>query len=93
MIKATLSKAGKETARLYIEILYLGILVFPVIFCRGSIFVMAMIADGIGLGHFGLLGLLIFVCFSFIAVAFFSIFAWPHISPEVGKALDTLRLE
>jgi hypothetical protein len=93
MIKATLAKAGKVTAWLYVSTLCLSILIFPLIFCGGLIYIAAMIVDGVGFGHFGIAGLLLFFGASFLALLFFSIFAWPHISPVVGKALAVLRLE
>lgn len=90
MIKAALAKAGKGTARLYISTLWLVIFVFPLIFCGGFIFAGAMIADGLGVGHLGLTGLFLFVGASLLGVLFFSVFAWPHVSSEVGRALDAL---
>jgi hypothetical protein len=92
---AALVKAGKQTARLYIELLYLGIVVFPFIFCGGLIYVAALIADMIGGGlglDLGIAGLILFAGVSFIFLIFFSVFACPHISSEIDKALDTLQL-
>ena len=82
-----LDRAGRWVAELYITTLVLVVFAFPFIFCAGPIFLAAWLLD-VGSGRLGLFGA--FLVFWFFALLFFSVFAWPHISPRIGKALDEL---
>jgi hypothetical protein len=90
-LKEKLDGAGRWLARLYISTLALTILAFPFIFGVGFIFLAALVADALGLQHFGLLSLGLFAAFCFLSLLFFSVYAWPHISPVIAKVTDQLK--
>ena len=90
-LKEKLDRAGRWLARLYISTLALTIFAFPLIFAAGFIFLAAIVADALGLQHFGLLSLGLFAAFCFLSLLFFSVYAWPHISPVTAKVTDQLK--
>ena len=90
-VREKLDSAGRWAARLYISTLALTVLVFPFIFGAGFIFGAAFACDALGLQHFGIISLGVFAVGCFLALLFFSAYAWPHISPVVSKAFDQLK--
>jgi hypothetical protein len=81
---------GRELAKLYLNLLTLGILIgFPVLCFVGLVFAVAEIGDLIGLR--GSLAITAFFGVPFFALLFCSIYANRHIWPTVKRLLADLE--
>jgi hypothetical protein len=81
-------KRALEAFGLTVAKTYLGSLV---IFVGGLLWLLAYVLDHVGLSQpLGAAGLIGYLVFCFVAALFFLVYAWPHVSPVVGKVLDQL---
>jgi hypothetical protein len=88
-IKASLERAGKIAADIYIGFLGLGILLgFPILCILGLIYIGVWAGSLVG----GVLGVVLFLGLPFFLLLFFSIYAWaPYVWPTLQRALRELQ--
>jgi hypothetical protein len=90
-MKRALEAAGLTVAKAYFGLLLTIVYAFPVIFVGGLLWLLAYVLDHAGLTQpFGAAGLIGYLVFCFVAALFFSVYAWPHVSPVIDKVMDQL---
>jgi hypothetical protein len=90
-MKCALEAFGQTVAKGYLGLLLLTVFSYPLIFVGGFLTLVAYVLDHAGLSRLlGLSGLIAYLVFSFVTAMFFSVYAWPHVSPVIGKVMDQL---
>jgi hypothetical protein len=90
-MKRALEAFGLAVAKAYFGFLLTIVYAFPIIFVGGFLALLAYVLDHAGLSRLlGLSGLIAYLVFSFVAALFFSVYAWPHVSPVIDKVMDQL---